>query len=62
MVDEGPKNKDIIMKLMDKYKTKRIQVTLYHPQANGMIEVRHRLIANALSKMTKGGEVIETKD
>jgi len=58
VVDGGPENKDIVDVLLKRYKVKRIQITAYHPQANGMIEVGHRPIANALSKMTKGGTTL----
>ena len=40
---------------MEKYGIRQVVISPYNPQANGMIEVGHRPIADALSKMTQGG-------
>ena len=55
IVDGGPENKDLVEELTARYGIKRVQVSSYHPQANGMIERGHRPIVDALSKMTDGG-------
>ena len=55
IVDGGPENKDLVEELTVRYGIKRVQVSSYHPQANGMIERGHRPIVDALSKMTDGG-------
>jgi hypothetical protein len=39
-----------------KYGIKRIAVSAYHPQANGMVERGHKPIVDALAKMMNGGE------
>ena len=48
-------NKNWLEKLAKRYGIKRVVVSAYHPQANGMVERGHRPIVNALSKMTDGG-------
>lgn len=41
--------------LTRRYGIKRVVVSAYHPQANGMIEREHKPIVNALSKMSDRG-------
>ena len=55
IVDGGPENKDLVEELAERYGIKRVQVSAYHHQANGMIERGHKPIVDALSKMTNGG-------
>ena len=55
IVDGGPENKDLVEELAERYGIKRVQVSAYHRQANGMIERGHKPIVDALSKMTNGG-------
>ena len=55
VVDGGPENKEQVIELANRYGIKRIMVSAYHPQANGMIERGHKPIVDALSKMTNGG-------
>ena len=55
IVDGGPENKDAVIELANRYGIKRVVVSAYHPQANGMIERGHRPVVQALSKMTNGG-------
>ena len=62
VVDGGPKNKEIMEVLLKKYKVKHIQISPYHAQANGMIKVGHRPIANMLSKMIKRGTLLGQKE
>lgn len=52
VVDGGPENKKLVSELAERYNTKRVVTSAYHPQANGIVEVGHRGIANSLSKMT----------
>ena len=53
VVDGGPENKDLTAKLMEKYNIKRVVISSYHPQANGLVEVGHRAAADALAKTCK---------
>ena len=53
IVNGGPKNKDLIAKLMTKYNIRRVVISAYHPQANGIVEVGHRAAADALAKTCK---------
>lgn len=55
IVDGGPENKDVLIELTHRYGIKRIVVSAYHPQANGMVERGHRPLADALAKKTLGG-------
>ena len=55
IVDGGPENKKKVDKLATKFKIRRVVVSGYHPQANGMVERGHKPIVDALSKMTNGG-------
>ena len=55
IVDGGPENKDQVIELANRYAIKRVVVSAYHPQANGMVERGHKPIVDALSKMTNGG-------
>ena len=38
VVDGGPKNKAYVAKFTKRYRIRRVQVSVYYPQANGMIE------------------------
>ncbi len=55
LIDEGSENKDAVAELAERYEVKRVLVSAYHPQANGMIERGHKPIVNALSKMSAEG-------
>lgn len=55
VVDGGPENKDLVEALASKYGIRRVVVSAYHPEANGMVERGHAPIVNALSKLS-GGE------
>jgi len=52
--DGGPENKKQVIKLLKRYGIKRIVISPYNPQANGMIERGHQPIVDALSKLTGG--------
>ena len=40
------------MELIERYSIKRVIVSVYHPQVNGMIERGHQSIINLLVKLT----------
>ena len=50
--DSGPETKDVIIYLWKKYKIKYIRISVYHLKANNLIEVSHKLIVQALQKIT----------
>jgi hypothetical protein len=54
VMDGGPENRKLTKKLLEKYGMKRVLVSAYHPQANGMVERGHRPIVDSLSKLTNG--------
>ena len=53
IVNGGPENKDLTAKLMAKYNIRRVVISVYHSQANGLVEVRHRVAADAFAKTCK---------
>ena len=53
IVDEESENKDLVEEMINRYKIKRIVVSVYHSQANEMIEREHTSIVDALSKLSK---------
>jgi hypothetical protein len=55
VVDGGPENKAHVAEFVKRYGIRRVRVSVYHPQANGMIERGHRPITEALACMTEGG-------
>ena len=55
VIDGGSENKEAVAELAQRYGVKRVVVSAYHPQANGMIERGHKPIVDALSKMSDGG-------
>jgi hypothetical protein len=55
VIDGGPENKGYVAAFTAKYRIKRVQVSVYHLPANGMIEQGHKPIANALAKLTDSG-------
>ena len=55
VVDGGSENKDAVQELALRYGIKRVVVSAYHPQANGMIERGHKPIIEALAKMSERG-------
>ena len=55
IIDGGSENKEAVAELTRKYGIKRVVVSAYHPQANGMMERGHKPIIDALSKMSDGG-------
>lgn len=55
VIDGGSENKDAVAELAGRYGVKRVVVSAYHPQTNGMIERGHKPIVDALSKISAGG-------
>lgn len=55
VVDGGPENQKWLTVLAEKYRIKKVTVSGYHPQANGMVERGHTPVVDALTKMTEGG-------
>ena len=56
IVDGGPENKDLTMALAKRYGIKRVLISAYHPQSNGMIERGHRPLVDSLSKLVNGAQ------
>jgi len=55
VVNGGPENKGRVAAFTKKYDIDRVQVSAYHPAANGMVERGHKPITDALAKLTDGG-------
>ena len=56
-MNEDSKNRDLLKELIAKYDSERVVTSMYHSQVNEMIERDHRLIFDALFKMTKKKKV-----
>jgi hypothetical protein len=57
IMDGGPENKNAIVdELLKRYNIKKIEISAYHPQANGLIEVGHKPIKNCLAKLKHAGK------
>jgi hypothetical protein len=54
VMDGGPENKGFVPVLTNKYGIKRVVVSAYHPEANGLVERGHKPVVDSLSKMTGG--------
>ena len=54
-VDSEPENKKEITELLRLYGVKRVQISMYNPPANGLIEHDYKIIMNILNKLTEGG-------
>ena len=55
VIDGGPENKGYVTAFAEKYGIERVQVSAYHPAANGMVERGHKPIVDALAELTDGG-------
>ena len=55
VIDGHSENKEALAELTRRYGIKRVVVSTYHPQANGLIERGPKPIVDALSKMSDGG-------
>jgi len=54
VVDGGSENKGFVASLLEACLVKRVEISAYHPQANGLVERGHDAIVTALSKYCKG--------
>jgi hypothetical protein len=61
VVDGGGEFKGEVIRILNTYDIKRIQVSAYHAQANGMIEGGHKAIVAALITLTDGGTLKWTR-
>ena len=52
--DFRPETKDITIYLWKKYKVKHVRISAYNSKMNGFIKVSHKLIVQALQKLTFG--------
>ena len=50
VLDRGSENLNLTKDLLEHYKIKRMVVSAYHPQANGLVERGHDSIVNSLAK------------
>ena len=55
VIDGGPENKGYVTAFTKKNGIERVQVSAYHPAANGIVERGHKPIVDALAKLTDGG-------
>ncbi len=55
IINRGFENKKAMADFASRYWVKRVVLLAYHPQANDMIDRGHKLIMDALSKMSDGG-------
>ena len=54
VVDGGSENKGFVESLLEACLVKRVEISAYHPQSNGLVEGGHDAIINALSKYCQG--------
>lgn len=54
LMDGGPENRGSVETELAKYNIRKIAVSAYHPEGNGLVERGHQDIINALSKLTNG--------
>lgn len=57
IIDGGYKKKEAIAELTQRYVVKRVVVSVYHPQSNGIIERGHKPIVDSLLKMSDRGSI-----
>jgi len=55
VINRGPKNKGYVAAFMAKYRIKQVQVFVYYPPTNRIIEQGHKLITDALAKLMDSG-------
>ena len=53
VMDGGSENLDLTKALLEDYKIKRMVISPYHPQANGLVERGHAPIVNSLAKLCR---------
>jgi len=54
--DESSENKNNIIALRDKYNFRRIQISIYNPKANGMVEREYNPIIRVFLILTNSGK------
>lgn len=52
--DNGPEHQEVFRELMKRFKVKHVTISPYNSQANGFIEVAHRMFILGLRKLTAG--------
>ena len=52
IIDRGPENKGLTEELLHCYQIRRVQVSAYYAQANGLVEQGHKTVIDALAKMS----------
>lgn len=57
VINRGSENKNAVVELAKKYRVKRVVVSAYDAQANEMMKRDHKLIVNALLKMSTGESI-----
>ena len=62
ITDKDSENKNVLKVLMKKYEIKHIHMFSYNSQANEWIKIDHRLIINALSKLTMREKIEDKKN
>jgi hypothetical protein len=60
VLDGGSENLDLTRDLLEHYRIKRLDISSYHPQSNGLVEYGHSSIVNSLAKYSKqSGDWVE---
>ena len=54
IIDGSFENKEAVAELTQRYEIKKVVISAYHSQANGMIEKVHNPIVDMLPKMSNG--------
>ena len=53
VLDGGSENMDLTKDLLERYRIKRMDISAYHPQSNGLVERGHAPVINSIAKMCK---------
>ena len=53
VMDGGSENLDLTQELLVRYRIRRLDISAYHPQSNGLVERGHDAIVNCLAKYSK---------
>ena len=53
VLDGGKENLDLTKDLLEHYRIKRLDISAYHPQSNGLVERGHSSVVNSLAKYSK---------
>ena len=57
IINRGLENKDTVAELAERYGIKKVIVSAYYPQANGIIERGHAPIVDTFLKMSVEGSI-----